>query len=932
MIKGIQTAHIKNHPASRKGTQVLQEDLSLAASALETYLVNPRVIPEGTVRSIIDLVKQSRKVFQDYQARLDQANKNEARLSMQYNIAHFLAESNTVSKAAPHVMRMICEHTGWEYGALWQVEPGGEILTNKGAWHVEGKLLSEFAERMRYSIISSDESNLPGVVLKTGEPLWISSLKKFHSDYASEAEKAGLHVAYVIPVKSGGRINAILECYSSQSQPDELHLVAMLNAIGDQVGVFLERKILEEDLAARANQQHLLAEAGIALSTSLELDERFQNITHVIVPELADWCTIDIIEPDMVVRRVAVAHVDPRNNELLLKLQPTRKVDLSSATDARAQTLITGQSLLIPEITPEMIKNTNTDPAVFEIINQLNPVSSMVLPLFSHGKITGVFTFVHSDSGRRYTSSDLALAEDIVRRMSLALDNAFLYEETKKTNADLEKYVDERTLQLKAAIRELTNQIAERQNAEEQVRILNKELEQRIAERTSELEILNLDLNKELADRQRTSLALKKLLKRTTELYRISQTIGMVRTPAEVLNLLVSSSYLKDVSRASIAILEGPWVENNPPPEKCFILAEWNRGTRLPRFKDQHFTLEEYGVTQPVPYEQPIVITDIQSIVSLPDRVRRRFMELKTHSLIILPLIAGGEWYGLLSLHFKTRRMTSLDDLRHVRGLVDEAALVIKNMRLLETESQARMEAERANDLKLKFLGMISHELRTPLTSIKGFVTTLLAEDVEWPKEKSRDFLETINAEADKLHDLIEQLLDLSRIEAGILRITPLKIDLDHVFDLAKPQLQVITAEHKLVFEVASNLPPVLGDEQRLSQVLTNLVNNAAKFSLPGTTIKVCAFPLEQELRVDVIDQGPGIQPDDRKFVFTAFRQLSSSGDNRKKGAGLGLAICKGLIEAQHGRIWIQDQEGPGTVVSFTLPLFTNQHLIVEAD
>ena len=162
--------------------------------------------------------------------------------------------------------------------------------------------------------------------------------------------------------------------------------------------------------------------------------------------------------------------------------------------------------------------------------------------------------------------------------------------------------------------------------------------------------------------------------------------------------------------------------------------------------------------------------------VDLSESVRKRFATLNTHSLIILPLIASGEWFGLLSLHFKTRRMTDMDDLRHMSGLVDETAIVIQNMRLLEAESQARQEAERANELKLKFLGMISHELRTPLTSIKGFATTLLADDVVWPANKQRDFLETINTESDILHDLIEQLLDLSRIEAGTLRILPEKV------------------------------------------------------------------------------------------------------------------------------------------------------------
>ncbi len=498
----------------------------------------------------------------------------------------------------------------------------------------------------------------------------------------------------------------------------------------------------------------------------------------------------------------------------------------------------------------------------------------------------------------------------------------FCYNESQKLNSELEQRVDKRTSQLKIAMDELRKQIAVRQTAEEEVRILNTELEERIGQRTSQLEIANRDLHKELIDRKKTSETLKVLLKRTRELYRISQTIGIVKTPNEVLGLLLSSSYLKSASRASIAILDTPWIENEPPPKGCFILTEWNRGARLPKFFGRSFTLEEYGVKLPIPYGQPLVIQDIQSMMELPDRVRKRFSDLKTHSLIILPLIAGGEWYGLLSLHFKTQRMTNMDDLRHVRGLVDETAIVIKNMRLLEAESQARQEAERANELKLKFLGMISHELRTPLTSIKGFTTTLLAEDVEWPEDKRRDFLETINAESDKLHELIEQLLDLSRMEAGILRITPIKVSLSEVLESAYPQLQALTTEHELLIDVPPEMPLILADAQRIAQVITNLVNNAAKFSPAQTKITILARDLGQEIIVSITDEGRGIPAKDRQRVFAAFRQLENGGDNRSKGAGLGLAICKGLVEAHKGRIWVEDRDGPGTVISFTLPTF----------
>jgi signal transduction histidine kinase/PAS domain-containing protein len=845
----------------------------------------------------------------------------EQRLIMQYNIVRVLTEANSINKAAGQVLKMICETAGWEFGALWRVEADSLTLTNEGVWHADYVDVADYAEATRYSELTGDDVSLPGFVLRNGQPLWLFSLSDFHSPDAVAAEKAGLHSGLLLPVRSGERVIAILECLSNRNQVRDQTLTEMLNAVGNQIGIFLERKLLEEALAVRANQQHLLAQAGMALSATMDYEKRLMTIVHVIVPDLADWCAIDIIDPNNILRRVAAAHVDPGKENLIYKLQPTRKVDYNQVISPQVETLLTGQSLLYTEVPFSMIEKTVVDADQLAILRELNPRSSMVVPLAAHGRIFGICTFVHSDSLRRYLSADLALAEDIVRRVALALDNAILYAESQKLNSDLERRVDERTTQLTIAVNQLTNQITERQHAEEQVRILNSELEQRIKERTSQLELANRELHNEILVRQKAGKTLRILLTRTRELYRISQAIGTVRTPSEVLSLLVSSSYLKDSSRASIALLDKAWVEDETPPEHCFILAEWNKGARQPRFLNQRFTLEEYGVILPVPYGQPLVIQDIQSETKLPEPVRKRFADLHTHSLIILPLIANGEWYGLLSLHFKTRRMTNMDDLRHVRGLVDDTAIVVKNMRLLEAESQARHEAEMANELKLKFLAMISHELRTPLTSIKGFTTTLLADDVVWPADKQLDFLQIINRESDKLSDLIEQLLDLSRMEAGILRISPKKVSLKTVIESALVQLQALINDHELVLEIPRELPLIYADGQRIAQVLTNLVGNAAKFSPKGTQIIISTRRSGEMIQVDVADQGPGIPPQDRTRVFESFRQLENGTGSRTKGAGLGLAICKGLIEAHGGMIWVQDRAGPGTVISFTLPL-----------
>jgi two-component system, OmpR family, sensor histidine kinase KdpD len=299
---------------------------------------------------------------------------------------------------------------------------------------------------------------------------------------------------------------------------------------------------------------------------------------------------------------------------------------------------------------------------------------------------------------------------------------------------------------------------------------------------------------------------------------------------------------------------------------------------------------------------------------------------LKTHSLIIFPLTARGVWYGVLSLHFQLRRAIKVDDLRHIRGLVDQTAIAIDNIRLLAAEAKARQEAEQANDLKMKFLAMISHKLRTPLTSIKGFATTLLADDVQWHPASQHDFLRTIDEETDKLGDLIEQLLDLSRLEAGTLRITPKPQTLERVIATALAHMQTITVDHQLTLNVPPGLPHIRADAERIGQVLTNLVGNAARYSPAQTTITVAAQHVQGMLQIDVTDQGPGIPPQARARIFEPFEQLERPPATHTGGAGLGLAICKGLVEAHGGRIWVQDRLEPGTTISFTLPVAGERH------
>jgi PAS domain S-box-containing protein len=252
------------------------------------------------------------------------------------------------------------------------------------------------------------------------------------------------------------------------------------------------------------------------------------------------------------------------------------------------------------------------------------------------------------------------------------------------------------------------------------------------------------------------------------------------------------------------------------------------------------------------------------------------------------------------------------------RDITERKQVEQERAALLRHEQAARAAAEEANELKLRFLAMISHELRTPLTSIKGFASTLLAPDVEWQPESQREFVAIMDEEADKLTDLVEQLLDVSRLQAGTLRISPQTRQVTDALNVAMAQLQTITVNHQFLLDVPTDLPPVTMDSQRIAQVVVNLVANAAKFSPPHSRITVAARRQGQTVQIDVSDEGDGIAQKDRAWVFEAFRQAERRG-GRQRGAGLGLAICKGLVEAHGGKIWIQDAAASGTTISFTL-------------
>lgn len=224
-----------------------------------------------------------------------------------------------------------------------------------------------------------------------------------------------------------------------------------------------------------------------------------------------------------------------------------------------------------------------------------------------------------------------------------------------------------------------------------------------------------------------------------------------------------------------------------------------------------------------------------------------------------------------------------------------------------------------AEELKSTFISVISHELKTPVALIKGYVSTLRREDAQWDRAIVKDSLEVIEEEADRLTDLIENLLDASRLQAGALSINRADVALDALAKRIAERFRTQTSRHTLSVDFPEDFPIVMADEDRLAQVLSNLVSNAIKYSPQGGEIRLSGQVRLEQVIVCVSDQGPGIDPEDIPHVFDRFFR-STNASRTTKGAGLGLYLARAVVEAHGGRIWVDAKPGEGARICFSLP------------
>ncbi|NGO51660.1 sensor histidine kinase [Allomesorhizobium camelthorni] len=298
---------------------------------------------------------------------------------------------------------------------------------------------------------------------------------------------------------------------------------------------------------------------------------------------------------------------------------------------------------------------------------------------------------------------------------------------------------------------------------------------------------------------------------------------------------------------------------------------------------------------------------------------------LPSSAWLFLPLRTAQGTHGVLGITFEELRPPTPADRRVLVALADQVAIAVERTQLVSDLQNSRILSE-TERLRSALLSSVSHDLRTPLVSIIGAASSLIEADEALGPDSRRQLAETIKEEGDRLNRYVQNLLDMTRLGYGALKLNRQPSDARELVGAAARQLGSALRDNTLILDIAEDLPAIDVDPILIQQVLANVLDNAAKYAPSGSTIAVAAAAGKGDLTIAVSDEGPGIPREDRERVFDMFYRVRAA-DGQRAGTGLGLAICKGIIDAHGGSIHAEPArtDGTGTRIEIRLPLATDR-------
>ena len=416
----------------------------------------------------------------------------------------------------------------------------------------------------------------------------------------------------------------------------------------------------------------------------------------------------------------------------------------------------------------------------------------------------------------------------------------------------------------------------------------------------------------EIAERERAQEALWRRNQELTALNTIATTISQSMDLDHILSATLEK--VLDVTQT-----EAGWIQllrGNGGPDTLRLIA--HRGLSARTIQEIETARSREGpVARVIRSGQPVVVPDVSDIPWL-DAVALGHERKQTFAGV--PIQAMDRTLGVLSILGPRSRELVPHGMQLLVAIGHQIGMAVENVRLIDEASEIQILRE-LDRLRSELIANVSHELRTPLGLIKIFCTTLLRTDVELDQETVREFLYNIEEETDRLEEIVTNLLDMSRMESGRLHLDKQRADLGQLTAAVLENIEIQLERHTVVPDFPDEPLMAMVDIKRMEQVLRNLLSNACKYSPDGGTITVQGRGDKSQVLLRVNDQGIGIPPEETGRIFERFYRVENEVTQNVGGVGLGLAVCRGIVKAHGGRIWVESQVGTGSTFYLSLPV-----------
>ncbi|MDQ2809649.1 MAG: ATP-binding protein [Chloroflexota bacterium] len=721
---------------------------------------------------------------------------------------------------------------------------------------------------------------------------------------------------------------------------------------------------------ARVAQAHFqfLAEASELLAASLDYQTTLKQVAQLAVPHIADWCSMDLLDAEGTLQQVIAVHVDPAKvayaHELQRRYPPNR-----AAPSGPYQVIRTQQTEFYPDIPDHLLVAGARDPEHLAIIRALGLTAIITVPLVARQQALGVLTLVSAESGRRYTTDDVALAEDLARRAAVAIDNARLYQAAESIRQELAvtlASIGDAVIATDAAGRvRFLNAVAEKltgwplaaavgQPVQQVFHIIHEETRQPVESPVPRVlregAIVGLANHTALVARDGSTRSIddsgapiRDAAGHIQGAVLVFRDVTTRRHAEEALRVLAAVGARLNASLDHTATLQSladllvprfaDWcaidlldaaghlqetVTHHLDPQR----VAWLRRMREQYPPDRHAAGGLMRALQTGQGQALFTVTEAMLVAEAQDAAELAFLhDYGTRSIIWVPLHARGRSLGVLTLaHTASGRTYTVADLTVAEEIARQAGQALDNAALYQ-------DAQAAIRTRDQFLLLASHELKTPLTTLLAGMQLIARrqERAGLLTAADRRTWTLVQGQVTRLNRLILALLDLSRIQTGQLQLEQAPLDLTVLTQRLVEEAQPGLEQHTMHYSGPPAAVMLLGDELRLEQAVQNLLTNAVKYSPAGGDITVQITVTAEQACLTVQDSGIGIPSTALPDLFTRFYRAANASDAQIAGLGIGLYVVKEIVTLHGGTVAVTSTEGQGSRFTLCFPLPNNK-------